>query len=170
MPHPGLLERLRPLLSHDERQIEVRITDRTQKFGLKTKTVVVRGFPTVIFCSANEGLNEQEQTRMLLLSPEKTQEKLWEALLLKLEKEGDRQAFNRFMESEPSRVFLRARVQAIKSAGVKFIVIPEDLRKEILQRFMQGRKWLQPRHLRDVSRLLGLIKANALLNLWHRER
>jgi len=170
MPHPGLLERLRPLLSHDEREIEVRITDRTQKFGLKTKTVVVRGFPTVIFCSANEGLNEQEQTRMLLLSPEKTQEKLWEALLLKLEKEGDRQSFCRFMESEPSRVFLRARVQAIKSAGVKFIVIPEDLRKEILKRFMQGRKWLQPRHLRDVSRLLGLIKAHALLNLWHRER
>jgi hypothetical protein len=170
MPHPGLLERLRPLLSHDERQIEIRITDRTQKFGLRTKTVVVKGFPTVIFCSANEGLNEQEQTRMLLLSPEKTQEKLWEALLLKLEKEGDRQSFCRFMESEPSRVFLRARVQAIKSAGVKFIVIPEDLRKEILKRFMQGRKWLQPRHLRDVSRLLGLIKAHALLNLWHRER
>jgi hypothetical protein len=74
------------------------------------------------------------------------------------------------MESEPSRVFLRARVQAIKSAGVKFIVIPEDLRKEILTRFVQGRRWLKPRHLRDVSRLLGLIKAHALLNLWHRER
>jgi len=170
MPHPGLLERLRPLLSHDEREIEVRITDRTQKYGMKTKTVIVRGFPTVVFCSANEGLNEQEQTRLLLLSPEKTQEKLWEALLLKLEREGDRQAFNRYMESEPSRCFLRARVQAIKSANIKHIVIPEDLRKEILKRFMEGRKWLQPRHLRDISRLLGLIKAHALLNLWHRER
>jgi len=170
MPHPGLLERLRPLLSHDEREIEVRITDRTQKYGMKTKTVVVRGFPTVVFCSANEGLNEQEQTRLLLLSPEKTQEKLWEALLLKLEREGDRQAFSRYMESEPSRCFLRARVQAIKSANVKHIVIPEDLRREVLKKFMEGRKWLLPRNLRDVSRLLGLIKAHALLNLWHRER
>ena len=170
MPHPGLLERLRPLLSHDERQIEVRITDRTQKYGMKTKTVIVRGFPTVVFCSANEGLNEQEQTRLLLLSPEKTQEKLWEALTLKLEREGDRQAFNRYMESEPSRCFLRARVQAIKTEGIKHIVIPETLRKEILKRFTEGREWLQPRHLRDVSRLLGLIKAHALLNLWHRER
>ena len=170
MPHPGLLERLRPLLSHDEREIEVRITDRTQKYGMKTKTIVVKGYPSVVFCSANEGLNEQEQTRMLLLSPEKTQEKLLEALLLKLERESDRQAFNRYMESEPSRCFLRARVQAIKSANIKHIIIPEDLRKQILKRFMEGRKWLQPRHLRDVSRLLGLIKANALLNLWHRER
>jgi len=170
MPHPGLLERLRPLLSHDERQIEVRITDRTQKFGMKTKNVIVKGFPTVVFCSANEGLNEQEQTRLLLLSPEKTQEKLWEALLLKLEREGDRQAFSRYMESEPSRCFLRARVQAIKTEGIKHIVIPETLRKEILKRFTEGREWLQPRHLRDVSRLLGLIKAHALLNLWHRER
>ena len=150
MPHPGLLERLRPLLSHDEREIEVRITDRTQKYGMKTKTVIVRGFPTVVFCSANEGLNEQEQTRLLLLSPEKTQEKLWEALLLKLEREGDRQAFTRYMESEPQRCFLRARVQAIKGANVKHIVIPEDLRKEILKQFMEGREWLQPRHLRDV--------------------
>ena len=170
MPHAGLLERLRPLLSHDERQIEVRITDRTQKFGMKTKNVVVEGFPTVVFCSANEGLNEQEQTRMLLLSPEKSQEKLWEALLLKLEREGDRQTFSNFMESEPSRCFLRARVQAVKTENIKHIIVPEPLRKEILKRFMEGRQWLQPRHLRDVSRLLGLIKAYALLNLWHRER
>jgi hypothetical protein len=170
MPHPGLLERLRPLLSHDEREITTKITDRTQKYGMKTKTVAVMGFPTVVFCSANESLNEQEQTRMLLLSPEKTQEKLWEALLLKMEREGDRQAFSRYMESEPSRCFLRARVQAIKTEGVKHIVIPETLRKEILKRFTEGREWLQPRHLRDVSRLLGLIKAHALLNLWHRER
>jgi hypothetical protein len=170
MPHPGLLERLRPLLSHDEREIEAKITDRTQKFGMKAKNVVIRGFPTVVFCSANERLNEQEQTRMLLLSPEKSQEKLWQALLLKLEKEGDRQAFNNFMESEPSRCFLRSRIQMIKTARIKHITIPSDLQKQILKMFMEGRNWLQPRHLRDVSRLLSLIKANALLNLWHRER
>jgi len=170
MPHAGLLERLRPLLSHDEREIESRITDKNEKHGMRTKIVVVTGFPTVMFCSANEGLNEQEKTRLLILSPEKSQEKLLAALILKLLKESDREAFNQYMESEPSRVFLRARVEAIKSARIKHIIIPNDLRDKIMKRFMEKRKWLQPRHLRDVSRLLALIKAFALLNYAHRQR
>jgi hypothetical protein len=170
MPHAGLLERLRPLLSHDERQIQSRITDRTQKYGMKTKTVIITGYPTVLFCSANESLNEQEKTRLLLLSPEKSQEKLLAALMLKLLKESDREAFNRYMESEPSRVFLRARVECIKAAGIKNIIIPEGLRSQILKQFTEKRRWLQPRHLRDISRLLALIKAHGLLNYAHRPR
>ena len=170
MPHAGLLERLRPLLSHDERQIQSRITDRTQKYGMKTKTVIITGYPTVLFCSANESLNEQEKTRLLLLSPEKSQEKLLAALMLKLLKESDREAFNRYMESEPSRVFLRARVECIKAAGIKNIIIPENLRSQILKQFTEKRRWLQPRHLRDISRLLALIKAHGLLNYAHRPR
>ncbi len=170
MPHAGLLERLRPLLSHDERVIEVRITDRNEKMGLKTKRVVVEGYPTVVFCSANESMNEQEKTRLLLLSPEKTQEKLWASLILKLEREGDREAFTKYMESEPSRVFLKNRVELIKTAGIKNIVIPKPLREAILTRFRLKRQYLQPRHTRDVSRLLALIKAYALLNYMHRPR
>jgi len=170
MPHAGLLERLRPLLSHDEKVIENKITDKSEKRGMRTKTVVITGFPVIMFCSANEGLNEQEKTRLLLLSPEKSQEKLWEALILKLLKESDREAFSRYMESEPSRVFLRARVEAVKSARIKHVIVPDDLRDLIMKRFTKKRKWLQPRHLRDISRLLALIKAFALLNYAHRQR
>ncbi|MEM3824424.1 MAG: hypothetical protein QXH87_05760, partial [Candidatus Bathyarchaeia archaeon] len=170
MPHSGLLERLRPLLSHDERTIEVRITDRKEKRGLLTKRVIIQGFPTVIFCSANETMSEQEKTRLLLLSPEKTQEKLLSALIIKLEREGDKEAFNKFMESEPSRVFLKQRVEIIKSAHINDIIIPKPLREAILKRFLAKRPYLQPRHTRDVSRLLALIKAHALLNYMHRSR
>lgn len=170
MPHTALLERLRPLLSHDERTIQIRITDKNEKMGLRTKTVVIEGFPTVIFCSANETMNEQEKTRLLLLSPEKSQEKLLAALILKLEREGDREAFNQYMENEPSRVFLRQRVQMIKSAGIKHIIIPKPLREAILKRFLAKRPHLQPRHTRDITRLLALMKAHALLNYMHRPR
>lgn len=48
-PHTQLLERLRPLLSHDRKEITLKITDKTQKFGLKTKNVLLRGYPSVIF-------------------------------------------------------------------------------------------------------------------------
>ena len=69
-PHSKLLERLRPLTAHDEKNITVKITDRKQKSGLRTKTVVLEGYPTVIFCTAKTSMDEQEKTRLLLLSPE----------------------------------------------------------------------------------------------------
>ncbi|MCX7661474.1 MAG: hypothetical protein N2Z79_02175, partial [Candidatus Omnitrophica bacterium] len=69
-PHTLLLEHLRPLLSHDEKEIRIKITDKSQKYGLKTKNAVIKGYPSVIFCSAGLKIDEQEATRFLLLSPE----------------------------------------------------------------------------------------------------
>jgi len=40
---------------------------------------------------------------------------------------------------------------------------------QIAERFFQKHNTLIPRHQRDISRLLALIKAHAFLNLWHRE-
>lgn len=74
MPHDMLLQRLRSLLSHDEREIMIKSTDKKERLGLRTKTVVVKGYPTVIFCSAKFTLADQEKTRLLLLSPEISQE------------------------------------------------------------------------------------------------
>ncbi|MEM3579591.1 MAG: hypothetical protein QXL54_05160 [Candidatus Bathyarchaeia archaeon] len=54
-PHDALLQRLRPLLSHDRRKITLKITDKREKSGLRTKTVVLEGFPTVIFVQLNSG-------------------------------------------------------------------------------------------------------------------
>jgi len=48
-PSTQLLERLRSLLSHDEKVIMAKITDKNQKGGNRTKTVAIKGFPVVIF-------------------------------------------------------------------------------------------------------------------------
>lgn len=45
-PHTQLLERLRPLLSHDKKEISVKITDKSQKFGMKTKNILLKGYPS----------------------------------------------------------------------------------------------------------------------------
>ncbi|MEM3824386.1 MAG: hypothetical protein QXH87_05570, partial [Candidatus Bathyarchaeia archaeon] len=73
MPHDLLLQRLRSLLSHDDREIVLKITDKREKGGLRTKTIVIRGYPTVLFCSAKFSIADQEKTRLLLLSPEISQ-------------------------------------------------------------------------------------------------
>jgi len=58
----------------------------------------------------------------------------------------------------------------IAKESIRYIVIPEELRAEIAERFFKKHERLIPRHQRDVNRLLALIKAHALLNLWNRER
>lgn len=170
MPHDQLLQRLRSLLSHDEKQIVLKITDRKEKSGLRTKTVLVEGYPTVIFCSAKFGMEQQEKTRLLLLSPEVSQEKLRETIALRIEKESDREAFYQRMMEDPNRQMLQTRVWQIKRANIKHVKIPEELRAKIYDQFLEDHKNLIPRHQRDISRLLAIIKGHALLNYMHRER
>lgn len=170
MPHDQLLQRLRSLLSHDDKAIALKIADKREKGGLRTKSIVVKGFPTVIFCSAKFSLADQEKTRLLLLSPEISQEKLRESIALKIEKESDREAFKKRLMEDPERQRLMERVQRIKAARISNIIIPEELRSFIYQQFTEDHKFLVPRHQRDISRLLALIKAHALLNFMHRKR
>lgn len=169
-PHMKLLENLRPLLSHDQKEITVKISDRREKSGLRAKTVVIRGFPTVIFCSANYKQNEQEKTRMLILSPEHTQEKLRETISLRIQKESDREAYKKQLEEDTRRTFLGIRVDDVKLFNISQVIIPEETRELIFEKFMENREYLQSRHQRDISRLMSLIKGYALLNFYQRNR
>jgi hypothetical protein len=169
-PHDQLLQRLRSLLSHDERDIILKITDKRERHGLRTKTVVIEGYPTVIFCTAKFSMADQEKTRLLLLSPEVNQEKLREAIALKIERESDREGFCKRMMEDPQRKFLASRIEFIKTAHIKYVKIPEELREKINRQFLEDHKYLIARHQRDVSRLLAIIKGHALLNYMHRER
>ena len=167
-PHDQLLQRLRPLLSHDRRELIYKITDKREKAGLRTKTVIIQGFPAVIFCTGSLKLNDQEATRMILLSPETSQEKIREAIYLRALRDGDRDAFEGWINSNPKRKLLRNRIKRIKQAKILDVVIPDP--QEIAERFMnQIRGVLKPRHMRDITRIISLIKSLAILNFMHRE-
>ncbi len=168
-PHTMLLEHLRPLLSHDKKEIEVQVTDKSQKHGLRTKKIILRGYPSVVFCSAGLRLDEQEATRFLLLSPEINQEKLRAGVVESLRKASDRDAYWDYTELNPPRQQLRGRIEAIKAASVKNIRITDKDRAYIEERFFASRPMLKPRHQRDIKRLVSLIKIFALLNFWHRK-
>jgi hypothetical protein len=169
-PHSALLQRLRPLLSHDEKQMVAKITDKREKSGFRAKTVIIEGYPTVIFCTAKINMDEQERTRLLMLSPEVSQEKLREAIALKIEKESDRASFTNRLESDPQREFLANRVRNLKMSHFDYVVVPEELRSKIYEEYMERRRWLQARHQRDISKLLAIIKGHALFNFYQRER
>uniref|UniRef100_A0A7C3SS27 DUF3987 domain-containing protein n=1 Tax=Dictyoglomus turgidum TaxID=513050 RepID=A0A7C3SS27_9BACT len=167
-PHNLLLQHLRPLLSHDEKEILLKITDKNERYGLKTKNILIKGFPSVIFCSAGLKIDEQEATRMILLSPEITQEKIREGIYTKIQKEADEIAFKNWLEENPKRKLLKERISAIKQENIKEIKISSpELLKEMFEKRI---KILKPRHQRDIGRIISLAKSLALLNLWWRER
>jgi len=167
-PHTLLLQHLRPVLSHDKKQICMKITDKSQRHGLKTKNILLKGYPAVIFCTAGLKIDEQEATRFLLLSPETNQEKLREAIYEKLKKETDSGAYQRRLDSEPNRKLLIDRIRAIKQECISEIKIG---RPELIEEaFFRSKKALKPRHTRDIGRLISLVKSFALLNLWFRDK
>lgn len=167
-PHNELLARLRPLLSHDKKEICLKITDKSQKFGMKTKNILLKGFPSVIFCTAGLKIDEQEATRFLLLSPEVNQEKIRQGIVESIKKEADAENYGGWLEENPDRKLLKERIRAIKLENIGQIKIENY--NGIVEKFFEKNKVLKPRHQRDVKRLSSIIKSLALINLWWRER
>lgn len=167
-PHTALLERLRSLLSHDEKEMHSKITDKNQRGGNRTKTVIIRGFPSVIFCTAGLHIDEQEATRFLLLSPEINPEKIRGGIVEAIKRESDKDKYEAWLEENPMRKILKERIRAIKLENIREIKIASY--GKIEERFLGNNKVLKPRHQRDIKRLSSLIKSFALLNLWWRDR
>lgn len=166
-PHTLLLQHLRPLLSHDKKEIRLKITDKSQRAGLRTKNIFLIGYPTVIFCTAGLSVDEQEATRFLLLSPETHQEKLREAIHEKIKRESDKLHYKSDLDSHPERLLLMRRIFEIRQAHIKDIRIVNT--DNIEKRFFEHTTVLKPRHQRDIGRIINLSKIFALLNYWWRD-
>lgn len=167
-PHTQLLQHLRPLLSHDQKEISIKITDKNQKGGHRTKNILLRGFPAVVFCTASLKLDEQEATRFLLLSPEINSEKIRESIGIKIKKEADLQEYKDWLENDQRRQLLRQRIEAIKQEEV--IEVKLGFPEKVSEMFFQDRKNLKPKHQRDIGRIIAIAKCFAIFNLWWREK
>lgn len=167
-PHTGLLEGLRSFLSHDEKIMYSKITDKNQKGGNRTKTVALKGYASVIFCTAGLRMDAQEQTRFILLSPEVNQEKIHAGISNTIRKEADNEKYIEWLDNNPKRKKLKLRIEAIKNEHIGDIKISNQ--NKIIERFFKEGKKLQPRHQRDIKHLISLMKSFALLNLWWRKR
>ena len=85
-PRSDLWELLKPILSHDRKEIKFDFVNKTDKEGHQTKEVIVRGWPACIFCSAK---NESQwpiwpeiQSRFSIVSPNMIPEKYKESTKL----------------------------------------------------------------------------------------
>jgi hypothetical protein len=167
-PDYRLLAKLRSFLSKDEREAIFKITDRTKSGKNRTKTVVLRGYPTVLYCSAKLLGEDQENTRTFILSPEMSQEKFRDAIDLIIEKETDFDAFQENIKKDPRRKWLADRLESIKAARIREITLTPDDSTYITGEFLKRNPYLVPRYTRDFPRLIALAKGHALLNYTHR--
>lgn len=167
-PHDQLLQNLRPILSHDKKQIEIIITDKTKEGGNRTKRVIVVGFPTVFFNSTSYSVDEQERTRFWLFSPEISQTKLQKSLELQSKVLTDKESYSETLAKDKTRKMLMLRLREIRNSSVRNVIISENDRVAIYNRFLKEHKTLSPRHQRDFPRLIALIKAHALFNQFNR--
>jgi Toprim-like len=167
-PNPELQAKLRAVLSHDERELQYRITNKDKKGANRAELIIVRGFPATVFCSAGLRLDEQETTRAILLSPEVSPEKIHDGVMLQAERTADKTGFEERIETQPERIMLKNRILAIKREQVDNIIVPNP--DEIVRRFNSKFKTPKPRHMRDMNHLMSLIKVTALLNVWYRRQ
>lgn len=174
-PHDRVLQVIRSLLSHDEKILKTKITDKTKEGGHRTKTVYVIGYPTVIFCSASFSMDEQERTRFWVLSPEISDTKLTESLMVQSQKLRNRVAFEREIKGDTERAALIERIQAIKACNIKQVILSDVDAEELLLWFTDkegtmDKRQLIPRDQRDHPRVFDLVKAHALLNVFERDK
>ncbi len=163
-----LQTKLRPILSHDSWEANLRITNKNKSGKNHTELIILQGYPATVFCSAGLRLDEQEATRAILLSPEPSQAKLKAAIELQNLRGTDEKAYNEWMETHPERVALKERILAIRDEYVEHIMLPDD--GAIKQRFYDSFPKLKHRHTRDFTHLQQLIKVISLMNLWHRKQ
>jgi hypothetical protein len=156
-------------LSKDEREAVFKITDRTKSGKNRTKTVVLRGYPTVLYCSAKLSWEDQENTRTFILSPEISQDKLREAIDLIAEKETDYDVFRENILKDPRRQWLADLLKSIKPARIREITLTPEDSEYIKYEFLRRNPYLVPRYTRDFPRLIALAKGHALLNCMHRK-
>jgi hypothetical protein len=168
-PHFQLLEKLRPMLSKDMKELHYKITDKNQKQGLRTKDVIIRGYPSTFFCTTKTDPDEQEKTRMILLSPSIDQEKLEESLKLVALRKGNSDEYHRQIQQDPQRQWLMNRIKGVRQSGVREVVVPDN-GEGVYERFRKEHPYLLPRHQRDLPRIFAFIKAHALLNCFNREK
>jgi len=76
-PHPETFHMLYPILSHDEWEIDYRITEKTKWGGLQTKHVKIVGWPATVFIRGREEtVPEEFRRRCLIVCPEEGKEKV----------------------------------------------------------------------------------------------
>jgi hypothetical protein len=166
MPHARLLERLRPLLSHDRKVITYKATNPSERHRRRTMTAELVGYFSTFFLSAELNLDSQERTRAFLLAISDNPDKIQDTIKLHGERDKDPAKFDSAIDKDLLRRWLKKRIEAIRDLHIRYVKVP--FADELANQWIQEHPNLKPRDQRDFPRLLATVKGIALLNAHHR--
>jgi hypothetical protein len=149
-PSRETFQMLRPILSHDSKEIMFKFVDKGQE-TLSTKTVVIRGWPAMICCAAEVEWIEEMINRSLTISPKISAEKF---------REAHRVTALRFLNPIEDRIRQHEVEEAMKTVSkiwtnFKTLIPYGDIIAEIYPVNL-------PRTMRDFKYFLGLIECHIL--------
>jgi hypothetical protein len=154
-PNIKTFNMLRPILSHDVKEISYKFTDKTAMGRLQTQHVVIRGWPATVFCSTSEEFVNDLATRSFTFTPENTEAKIKDANILS----GSKAAFPWKFEENQDFMLLQGYIMAFKGRmkEIKSIIpFADKFAEQFPSKF--------PRAMRDFTHLLALIEVKALFH------
>lgn len=160
-PHIKTFDALRPVLSHDKYEISYRFTDKSAKGQLRTQHVVLRGFPSTIFCTTSRAWLEDLATRSLTITPKTTNIKLRAACILI----GEDAAFPMNNHEQKEAALMKLKLQCLQN-DIKDNLVAVPFGPQMGEVIPLN----QPRVMRDFKHLVTYIKLNALCNHKHRPK
>lgn len=167
MPNVKALEKLRSILSHDNRTSTFKTTTGGANGARKTQTMCLENYPAVIFCSTYLRINSQEMTRFIVLSPEVSDEKIQKSVEMAAIKNSDPAEYNYAMAHHPGRNFLMNRIREVNALKDRHVVI-DDIQNRVIKRYRDLRGKYSVGDTRNIQHLLSLIKSITYLNAVNR--
>jgi len=167
-PHHALIERLRPVLSGDDPIINIKICDRNERMGLRTKNIQIIGRPATVYCSANLLFDAQELSRFIFVSPGVDQSKIEKALDMTLRRSANYKSYQDSIVNNSDFLWLKKRIEEIKNLNVSNIILPDNV-LDLSKKFLDLNRIGKPRVLRDAKRICSIAKAIALINFEKRK-
>jgi len=158
-PHADTYMRLRPILSHDAKEISFKFADRPLGGRLRTMHVVLKGWPATIFCTTDTKYIEELATRSLCHTPDMSIIKYSKAVELLGDKVAIPWLFDRYdVHTSRYRKFITDLVNLEVGHSFDGVVLPYA--RELSRLY----KTSLPRDMRDYSKLQNLIEASTLLH------
>lgn len=181
-PQRDTFARLRPILSHDAHEITYKFTDKGGQGQLRTNTVVIRGWPAVIYLKAGKGKEDEIwpeiQSRFSTISPKMTSEKYREAVKLTAMKEGlPEGVFKRKLGLDTGTAKVEKWIRTIRE---RLLELVESARKAtgepapnifwipFYNKIGEGFPAAIGRHMRDSKRFIKAMQMSAAINVFAR--
>ena len=158
-PSNDTIDMLKPILSHDKREISYKITEKGKKGKLEAKHTVIRGWPACLFATCETKKLDEMSTRSLLAAPDTSKAKIFGAMELHAHN-----MVHPWAKDTKNGEAIRNSIQIIRDSKINIIIPYMDHVSSLFsKRFISN-----PRVMRDFKKMSAIIYAVAFVHSFQR--